>query len=400
MTGPRPRTRPPRIAASLHERRNDFRPTGPMIERLLHGLGAHPSFADAVIGDLAEERARREVEQGAVAARLWYAREALRAIPHLLGNALRHGGAGGRTRVAALLAGPALMAALVAAFMRRDLPPAYLVFEAQRGIEETNAVVLNGSQPVKLVTRAFDAKERELPPGGVQYRWVAGIPIPVSSSGIVTCTERGDAELRAWAGGVATRVIVHCRPVRALNGSLTMSLIVGERGRLLPITALRPNGYSEDLVAYEARVLDTGVAALKGLMVQPVAPGTTSAILKVGDGQTRIWVTVYEPVPTLDGLRPDQRLVSAPVRLARGDTIDWPLPTGRFWLRFTPATAAHPRPAPRIRVSGQITCTPSFGLTDQVTCIAPTAEARVRIAHPGTSRDSIVGNLALERRDP
>jgi hypothetical protein len=400
MTAPRPRPRPPRIAASLHERRNEFRPDAPLIERLLHELGAHPSFADAVLGDLAEERARREAEQGTVAARWWYLREALQAVPHLLGNAVRHGGASGRVRVAALLTAPVLVSALVIAIVLRDPPPAFLVLEGQRGSDEANAVLLNSTRPVKLVTHAFDAKRRELPPGAVQYRWRAGIPIPVTSSGIVTCTERGDAELLATAGNAATTVIVRCRPVTTVSGSQVMSLIVGERGRSLPFGAHRPNGWFEDLVAYEARVEDTSVAALKGLEIRPVAPGTTSAILKIGDGQTRIWVSVYEPVSTLAGLRPDQRLVSAPVKLAPGDTIQWPLPAGRFWLRFTPAKAIPKPPAPRIAVIGEIACVPSFGLTDQTICITQSPDARIRITHPGASRDSIIGNLALERRDP
>ena len=400
MSVPRSPNRAPRIAASLRERRDALRPPVPLVEQLLHALGAHPAFADAVLGDLAEERARREAEQGALAARWWYAREALSAVPHLLGNAVRHGGAAGRARVAAVLAGAALVPALVAAVLLRDAPAAFLVFEGQRGSDAANAVVLNSSQPVKLITRAFDAGSHELPAGGVRYDWVAGVPIPVTSRGIVTCTERGDAELRASAGRVATTVIVRCRPVRAVNGSLMMYLVAGEQGKPLPITASTDDGMREDLVAYEARVEDTSVAVLSGLVVRPIAPGTTSAILKIGDGQTRIWVNVYEPVPTLAGLRPDQRLVSAPVRLAAGDTIQWPLPAGRFWLRFSPSDALRPGPIPMIKVSGQISCVPSFGPTDQATCIAQTADAKIRIAHPGATRDSIFGRLALERRDP
>ena len=400
MTGPRPHRRPPRITASLHERRNELRPPVPLVERILHALGAHPSFADAVLGDLAEERARREQEQGRMAARWWYAREALRAVPHLLGNAVRHGGASGRARAFAVLAAPMLGVALVMAVVLREPPPAFLVVESQRGSDVANSVVLNSTRPVRLITRAFDASHRELPAAGVRYQWVAGIPIPVRSDGIVTCTEPGDAELRAWAGGVATTIVVRCRPVAKVNGSLAMSLVVGERGRPLPFSVAAPDGESVDLVAFEARVQDSSVAALNGLMIRPVAPGITSALLKVGDSQTRIFVNVYEPVSTLAGLRPEQRMVSAPVRLALGDTIRWPLPTGRFWLRFTPTAALGPRPVPRITVSGDIFCTPSFGFTDQVTCLAQGEGARIRIAHPGASKDSVVGSLALERRDP
>jgi hypothetical protein len=398
MTSPRSRPRPPRIAASLHERRNDFRPLPPLPERVLHTLGAHPSFADAVLGDLAEERARREAEQGILAARWWYACEMLRAVPHLLGNAMRHGGATGRARAAAWLAGAALVPALVAAFVLREPPPAFLVFEGQRGTDVANGIVLNTRHPVQLVTRAFDSRERLLPPASVRYEWAAGIPITVTSTGVVTCTESGDAEVRATAGSLVTTVLVRCRPVNSVNGDMTLSLIAGEAGQALPFSAYGPNGRSEYLMAYEARVEDTSVAVLKGLQIRPVAPGITSAVVKVGDGATRIWLSVHERVPTLAGLRPDQRLVSAPVRLAAGDTIRWPLPAGRFWLRFTPLSPS--QPVPRIRVAGHISCEPAFGPTDQALCVAQAPGAELRITHPGRSRRAITGNLALERHDP
>ncbi|HET9012302.1 MAG TPA: hypothetical protein VFN38_10845 [Gemmatimonadaceae bacterium] len=397
MTAPRVRPRPPRIAASLCERRNDFRPQAPLAERLLAALGAHPSFADAVLGDLAEERARREKAHGRAAARWWYAREAIRAVPHLLWNALRHGGSSGRAHVAALLAGVALVPALIAALALRDSPPAFLVFEGQRGSDVVNGVVLNSTHPVQLVTRALDAKKRELPPGSVRYRWAAGAPIAVTESGVVTCTEPGDAELRATAGAVATTLIVRCHPVSAVHGELVLSMVAGETGQELPISAYAPDGQRVSLLAFEARVQDSTIAVMNGLHIRPIAPGTTSVTVRIGDAQTLIHVSVYERVRTLVGLRPDQRLVSAPVRLAAGDTIRWPLPTGKFWLRFTPDSGA--QPVPRIVVSGGVSCMPAFGPTDQATCLVRAPGARVRIAHPGGSRKLVVGHLALERRD-
>jgi hypothetical protein len=62
-------------------------PTPPRwTEKLLTSLGAQPSYRDAVLGDLTEEFVIRAEEQGVIAARRWYRREALRAAPHLLGN--------------------------------------------------------------------------------------------------------------------------------------------------------------------------------------------------------------------------------------------------------------------------------------------------------------------------
>ena len=396
MTRPRPRA--PRVAASLRERRNDFRPLAPLPERLLGALGAHSSFADAVLGDLAEERALRTERQGHVRAQLWYAHEAARAVPHLLWNAVRHGGPSGRLRVAALLGGLAAVPALALALLLREAPPATLVFEGQRGSDIENGVVLNTRHPIQLETHVLDARGHQLPPATAQYQWVAGVPMDVTSNGVVTCREHGDAEVRASAGHVATTLVVRCRPVTQVSGDMVMSLLAGTAGTEIPFTARGPNGRLEQLVAFEARVRDTGVAVLEGLHIRPVAAGATVVTVSIGEARANVWVNVYEPVSTLAGLRPDQRLVSAPVQLAAGDSIQWPLPLGELWLRFTPASRS--QPAPRIVVHGQVTCIPAFGPTDQARCSVRAPGAWVRITHPRAARGKIAGRLALERLDP
>jgi hypothetical protein len=232
----------------------------------------------------------------------------------------------------------------------------------------------------------------------VHYRWLTGDLVNVTSSGVVTCRESGDAELRASAGGVATTLTVHCRPVSYVGGEMVLTLIAGEPGRILPFTARAPSGHPEYLLAGDLRVEDTSVAVMKGWIIRPIAPGATTATVKIGDGQARIWVTVYERVKTFAGLRPDQRFVSAPVRVAVGDSIRWPLPTGDFWLRFTPESRS--QPAPKITVHGQMRCVPAIGMTDQARCRVSAPGAWVRITHPRGSRREVVGNLALERRDP
>jgi hypothetical protein len=55
-----------------------------LIESSLQALGAEPQFRDDLLGDLAEELAMRAERDGRWSARLWYYREALRAVPHLL----------------------------------------------------------------------------------------------------------------------------------------------------------------------------------------------------------------------------------------------------------------------------------------------------------------------------
>ena len=55
-----------------------------LAESFLASLGAQPEFRDGVLGDLAEELSLRTAWDGARAARRWYYREAMRAVPHLL----------------------------------------------------------------------------------------------------------------------------------------------------------------------------------------------------------------------------------------------------------------------------------------------------------------------------
>jgi hypothetical protein len=53
-------------------------------ETILRSLGARAIFSEPMIGDLAEGFALRVEREGAGAARRWYFRETIRAVPHLL----------------------------------------------------------------------------------------------------------------------------------------------------------------------------------------------------------------------------------------------------------------------------------------------------------------------------
>jgi hypothetical protein len=395
MTSPRV----PRMAMPLRERRSGGRAILPWPERLLHGLGAHPAFADALLGDLAEERARREVEEGRVAARWWYAREAFRSAPHLLLNAVRHGGARGRARVAAVLMAVALVPTAAAiALLVRDGPPARLVVEGQRGANVADGIVLNTKHPVQLAMRVLDAKGRALASTDVRYRWSAGVPLKVTPSGVVTCKRRGDATVRASIGAVETTVLLRCRPVKVVRAQMEINFIAGDSGKDLAFYALGPDGQPVDLLTGELHVKDSTVATLTGTRIRPVAPGQTTVILRIGDGESWTGVGVYESVRTLEGLRPDQRLVVAPVRLRRGETIRWPLPMGLFWMRYGRTSAN--QPIPTFAVDGKVMCMPEFGpAVNDVGCLVRAPGASLRISHPGTVTGEIAGSLALDRQN-
>jgi hypothetical protein len=365
----------------------------PLAERLLHSLGAHPAFADALLGDLAEERARRAAEQGSTAARWWYAREALRSAPHLLWNALRHGGPRGRARAAVALAAVALVPTVATLALLRGPAPARLVVDGQSG--GGDGIVLNTTHPVRLAMRVFDAKGGSLPSKDVRFRWLAGNPLSVAPSGVVTCSGQADATLRASVGSVQTTVLVRCRPVKEFQTEMWIPLVAGGPARGLRFSAVGPDGRAVDLLAGDLRIRDSTVATLRGTVVRPVAPGRTVITMRVGNAETLTGVSVYEPVRTLEGLRPEQRYVAAPVSLARGDTIRWALPTGLFQLfyqRESPGSAV-----PSLAVDGPVMCMPDFGpRAPIVRCLVRGPGASIRIAHPGTTRAPLAGRLALE----
>jgi hypothetical protein len=383
----------------LRERRSGGRAASPWAERVLHGLGAQPSFADAVLGDLAEERARRAEQDGAIAAHWWYAREAFRSAPHLAWNAMRHGGARGRARVtAALLAVALVPTAALIALLLRDGPPVQLVVEAQHGADVSNGIVLNTRRPVQLEMRVLDAKGHPLSSTDVRYRWAAGIPLKVSPTGVVTCQHPGDATVRASIGTVETTVLLRCRPVKRVLAQMPMNFLVGDPGKDLTFMALSPDGKPVDLLAGEVRVMDSTIAMLTGMHVRPLAPGYTPVLVRIGDGEGWTGVSVYEPVRTFDGLRPDQELVVAPVRLGRGETIRWSLPMGLFNLHYNRTSAAQPIPV--LAVDGLIMCMPDFGPSIEDTyCLVRAPGASVRISHPGLVAGEVAGSLALTRHN-
>lgn len=368
----------------------------PLTERLLHSLGAHPSFADALLGDLTEERARRARERGGLSAELWYLHQALRAVPHLLLNALRHGGALGRVRAMTLLLGVAAVPALATLALMRDLPPARLVVDGQGGGEE--GIVLNSRHPIQLAVRALDEKGRTLPRATVDYRWVGGMELPVTSRGIVTCTGGGDAEVRASAGAVQTTLLIRCRPVKALYTDMWLQLVAGESVKPLGMWAVGPDSGLVALLAGDIHVGDTAVATLSGRGIRPRAPGHTVIISHIGDAENVTGVTVYQPVRTLEGLRPEQKFVAAAVKVGRGETIRWTLPSGQFWMVYLRHSSTDA--IPRIALQGPVMCMPDFGPgVDFVDCLVRGAGASITIAHPGTSAGSIEGRLALGRQN-
>jgi len=384
-------------------------------DRALLALGSDPAFIADLLGDLSEEYADRAARDGICAARLSYVSELVRSSPHLVWNAIRHGTPSARARLAAyILAVGVSLSVLTIAWLTRNGPPARLV--AGAGID-SDGIVVNNLGPVHMPMRVLDAAGHRLKQTDVRYQWVSGVPIPVSTGGMIKCTRRGDAIVRASLAALNRDFVIHCQPVREIRGAGWGNFVVGEPARPLGVEAIGLDGQPVTRIAARLRVVDSTVATLDGVgQVRPLRPGSTYIEVAIGDHRVLgTVVTVFEPVRTFEGLRPDQRWVVAPIRLARGASIRWPLPTGLFFLVFGADSSEMPttrgfrgfgsgsitQSPISMSVAGPIMCMPELrpGVLD-THCLARAPGATLTIAHAGPGApDKIVGVLALEREE-
>jgi hypothetical protein len=382
----------PRMSAALRRYADGNKTSSrPPIEQLLHFIGADLAFADDVLGDLAEERERRALRDGTRSASWWYVREAVRAAPHLALNAVQHGGTRGRAHVIVIVAAMALLLTIAVVVLGGDPVAVRLEVDAQQTAKASDGIIVNTRHPVFLTMRAFDAKGKTVKSTDVRYRWMSGTPIPVSANGVVTCSYAGDAVLRASLGSVAATVRIKCRPVRQVLAHMWIQLTAGDSSQELNFVALDPDGMPVNRLAGKLQVKDSTIATLRKGRIYPISPGHTQVVMRFGDGNATTQISVYERVASFEGLRDDQRFVIAPVRLALGETIRWPLPKGLFWLKYHRAeTSAQ---TPTIEVDGPVMCMPvSSPSVELVECLVRGAGASVRLMHLGApSSDACEG---------
>jgi hypothetical protein len=377
------------------------RARGSSAERFLCAIGIDSDLIEAAVGDLTEEFANRAERDGARAARVWYAREAVRSMPYVILTALRHGGPRARLRLVACLATVLLPFVLTAAMVvLRDGPPVRL---AASIADASEGLVVNTMRPIQLPIRAFDRRGHLLESRDVRYRWTSGSPIAISSDGVVACTQRGDAVVTASLGAITTNVDLRCRPVREMRASSWIDFMTGDPARDLPFVAIGVDDLPVMQLRGTARVLDSSVATLVGTTIRPRAIGQASVVVDVGDRTAMMSVIVHEQVASFVGLRPDQRFVAVPVRVAQGDTVHWALPQGAFWLKYLPRNAGEAPPT--ITVSGAISCSRGNGLNAfralldvyVVYCLVRAGGATVDVAHGRLGAQVVEGSLALQR---
>jgi hypothetical protein len=389
-----------------------------LTDRALLALGGDPAFIADLLGDLNEEYTYRAEHDGVYAARLWYVREVVRSTPHLVWNAIRHGTPAARARLAAsILAVVVTFSILTLAWLTRDGPPTSLLVGG--GIE-SDGIVVNNLGPVQLSMLVLDARGHRLERTDVHYQRVSGAPIQVSTRGVIKCTRRGDAIVRASLVPLHRDFVIHCEPVRKIRDAGWGNFVVGGPEGMLTVDAIGLDGQPVTRIGARLRVEDSTVATLDSSgRLRPLRPGQTWIDIEIGDRREGSLVTVYEPVRTFEGLRPDQRWLVAPIRLTRGASIRWPLPTGVFFLTFSPDSSEIPpargfvglgsSPSPIVQspvnmtVAGLIMCTRMSQSEPGVLgayCLARAPGATLILTYSGPGGpNEIVGSLALERQE-
>jgi hypothetical protein len=290
------------------------------------------------------------------------------------------------------------IALTTAAFLTRVGPPAQLLPDHGEG-----RLVINNLRPMQFPVKVVDAAGRRLPSDSVRFAADEGTVMTISPTGAITCLERGDATVRASLGTISTTIGVRCLPVKQIASGSWVTLIAGERARHLPFKAIGTDGQVVTELRGSAVISDSAVATIVGTDVIPRAVGTTNVHVAIGDESATIHIFVYERVSGFDRLRPDQKLVAVPVRVAQGETVEWKLPTGGFWLRYTPRHAGDAPPT--IVTDGDARCQVFSPLRAYFVgpdeygtfCINHGEPAVVRVSHGYVGKAVVEGWLAFER---
>lgn len=288
------------------------------------------------------------------------------------------------------LSGAALALAAASACIAPPVPgpPARIVIGTE------GSLVVNNRRAAQIPVRVLDADGRVMADTGLRYQWMAGDSIPVSATGMVTCTRRADAHLRVSIGRVATSVLLRCRPVRNVYAAGPMQFILGDSSQEMQLQVVGMHGEPVDSFAMAVTFTKSSVVRMTGLRLYPLSIEATVATVRVGDESSSFGIHVYERVGTLAGLRPEQRFAALPLQLASGEVQRWPLPAGQ-WM-FTMMPYDDEARGLRLRIEGAV-CMPATLTRRRLVCEAH-AGFSVMVYHPSTrSAPTLSGTLLVRR---
>jgi hypothetical protein len=216
----------------------------------------------------------------------------------------------------------------------------------------------------------------------------------------VLCETRSDAVVRAKFETLAIEFVLRCRPVKWIEAPTWLDLVAGDSARDLAFTARGPDGRVVTELRGSINVPNASIVAAQGTTIRPKQSGATVAIVEIGDAKTLIPIMVYRRVKSFVGNPPREDLLAMHVKLARGDTVELPMPKAAFWVTYVPSVrGAAP---PTIELRGDGSCTTGNGVRirrieeDQYAkyCLTGTG-ARMMIAHGASGADTVTGTVAL-----
>jgi hypothetical protein len=251
-------------------------------------------------------------------------------------------------------------------------PPTRLV----AGVADT--VVVNNQRQVQIPVHVFDATGHVLQASGMRYKWTSGVPVPVSATGVITCTQPGDANVRASLGQLATQVVLRCRPVRDVRALRMMNLVAGGPAQELPFEAVGVDGLPITLLTGTVKIGDSTIATVEGLSIRGRAAGSTDLTMRVGDRQAFASLHVYERVRTPEGIRPGQHL-AVPVRMAASEMRRWRISASPETYFFAMLPDRDEEQMPALAIVGA-NCGPGLDV-HSFFCLA-THDASVIVYHP------------------
>jgi hypothetical protein len=263
-------------------------------------------------------------------------------------------------------------------------------------------VVVNQIHPMRLSTSVLDQYgRRRRSDTAVRYQRIAGDSISLSSSGEVRCIHHSDAVVRATFESLFQEFVLRCRPVAWIEAPTWLDLISDDSTRDLTFVAHGPDGRAVTELRGAVTVEDGSIVAADGTTIRPKRSGSTFAIIEVGNARAQIPIVVYQPVTSFvdnDPKRGD--LMAMRVNLARGDTIEEPLPKAAFWVTyFSKDRSAAP---PTIELRGSGSCTTGDGVRQRRIedgeyakyCLAGTG-ARMMISHGAAGAARVSGVVAI-----
>jgi hypothetical protein len=273
-------------------------------------------------------------------------------------------------------------------------PPARLV------AGKADTVVVNSRSAVTLPVQVLDEAGHELPATGLRFEHVSGDPLPLSSSGRITCDHRGDAEVRVSRGALSTRFALRCRPIKGFRFIYGdgRPLFAGGAPRDLQFIAVGVDDMPERMLAGTVSIGDSTVAALRGLTVYPRAPGETVVELDLGECSWAIGVFVHERVASPSELRSaDDIFFVSPLRLVDGERRGWRLPRGEYRVGLLTQAGV----AAQLELgTTNMNCVPWITGGQNLNCIA-LAGASVDVRNPrrAGAGGELYGELFAQRMD-